>query len=201
MGKSSQGEETAPNFLKGYCKISHLAIKETWRETQFKILYSAYIPFLHIPDQPEKKKCPKCLMARPTLLHKLWACPLVSKFWDQVLNHINTIAPISAPKEAHLILFHSEGGGKSSPHWVHLDFSLAKRQILHEWVSPEPMLLSTWQGSQKKLMYMDRLHADMSKEARTVPLLKKWRTYIEATLEATDRQAHGVISLHHLVCK
>lgn len=64
--KEFPGEETDPNFLKGYCKISRLAINEAWRETQFKILHRAYIPFLHIPDQPEKKKCPKCLMARPT---------------------------------------------------------------------------------------------------------------------------------------
>lgn len=83
--KDFPGENMENNFLKGYYKISRLAINESWRETQFKILHRAYIPFLHIPDQSKKVKCPKCLMDRPTLQHKLWSCPKVRKFWDQVL--------------------------------------------------------------------------------------------------------------------
>lgn len=124
-------------------------------------------------------------MVRPIILHKLWSYPPMSKLWDHILSYINTITAVPVPKEATLLLFHSEGERKTTPHWVHLSLLLAKRQILQKWISAEPMLVSKWQTSLKKLMYMDKLHADM-KEARTVPFFKKWRTYIEATLEASD---------------
>lgn len=84
--KDFPGEETAMNILRGYRKITHLTINENWKETQLKILHRAYIPFVKVPGQPEKENCPKCYHHRPTLIHKLWTCPAVSKFWDQVIT-------------------------------------------------------------------------------------------------------------------
>lgn len=77
-------EEVASHLLARYrdtCKI----ISEIWRESQFKIIHKAYLPYFHTGKdlKPDKNKltsiCPKCSSPKPTLKHTLWDCPKIQQ--------------------------------------------------------------------------------------------------------------------------
>lgn len=67
-------------ILMGHLKLMKHVMNEAWRETQYKILHKAYIPFLIILDKPDTVLCTKRDAPKPSLFHKLYECPAVSLF-------------------------------------------------------------------------------------------------------------------------
>lgn len=80
-------------------------VTEFWHEQQFKIMHRAYIPFLSSLQQTPKRQCPLCDQERPTLLHRLWTCPHISAFWNQVENFTFQVTGRTPTKDIFPILF------------------------------------------------------------------------------------------------
>lgn len=145
--KDVQGADIQDKLLTGYHKITKLAINKTSKETQYKILHRAYIPFLNLPHQPEASPCPKFRTRKPTLLHMLWSCPMIDTFWDQVFDYVKLITKTLIPKDEIFLLFHYDKTQKNPrsrviPSWAHLSFLLDKRIIMKEWLTRDKPQLS-----------------------------------------------------------
>lgn len=57
-------------ILEVYAITLKLVTNESWRETQFKLMHKAYIPFSTEHSTPKEASCPWCSVSRPTLYHR-----------------------------------------------------------------------------------------------------------------------------------
>lgn len=67
------------------------------------------------------------------------------------------------------------------PPWVHLGFLLAKRLIMTEWITKDSPELEDWQ-SEMKLLYLEKLNAELNGDMMTAMFMKRWKTFIETVL-------------------
>jgi len=52
--------------------------------------------------------CWKCQIAKGTLMHALWECPVISAFWSSVLSYMQGWIPCSLPKSPRLCLLETK---------------------------------------------------------------------------------------------
>lgn len=184
------GDEDLPDkILDGYRLIRKLTISETWRETQFKIIHRAYFPFRFNKEDPSQALCPWCSLPRPTLLHRLWECPVVTNYWNDVVAYINKTSHINLHRDCLLCLFSITPSASSSssldfpniPHWAHICLLVATRTIMSHWIMTSPPSLPAVIKALTSLFYLERLDLITSNLRFTPRFFKHWRRFLEAT--------------------
>lgn len=137
-------------FLEGYLKLCKCIINETWRETQFKLIHRAFIPFLSSNSPSHLAAYPQCGSKKPSLFHRFWLCPPISTFWDHIITFIHRITELLIPKTPQLLLFsyslpkhpHPEELRICISQWTHLCLLAARKNIFKVWTTSHPPTIS-----------------------------------------------------------
>lgn len=111
--KSLQKEFHDPNLteriLTGYHQPTRCIITETWRETHFRIIHRRYSTFFcpstTISATSHISKCPKCLQEKPSLLHCMWSCTHLKKYWRNILDYIQKVTKSKLRTDFYVWLF------------------------------------------------------------------------------------------------
>lgn len=110
-------------------------------------LQRPYVPYFVLQhDHAEAQtgfRCPKCDARRPTLMHCIWLCTHIAKFWDKVGRCIRLMAGFDTPQDPLLYIFRSlddslgTGQGRLSfvPQWVHTCLLAERRLIMKHWAN------------------------------------------------------------------
>lgn len=146
--RTLRSSEAQHRILRGYNTMCLFVQNEFWREKQLKILHGAYLPCLKWAPDHTHRICSLCGKYLPTLLHKLWLCPRISRFWDKILQFIMATLGLLLPKDIYALMFGyldttlahiSKSDRKSLVHhklWILNCLMIARRAILKQWTAP-----------------------------------------------------------------
>lgn len=195
--KDIQSEDLDIKLLQGYRKVTNIMINETWREMQFKLLHRAYFPFLTSEkSNPYYRSCPHCGTHKPSLFHRLWSCPPIANFWDQVSVFMEFITKKKLHKSPLLFLFSYEDSAPqptsaktTSTHihqWSHLCLLAARRVLMKTWTKPPPPSITLLKKELTELLYKEKLDAVLQNHVPTKRFFIRWRQYIEGTFSPSE---------------
>lgn len=179
-------DNTLPErILEGYRHIHKLTISETWRETQFQIIHRAYYLFRTNEAGSTQAQCPWCSLPYHTLLHRLWECPTITRYWNLVPAHIFKINNIQLPNNPLLCIFgceplpstSSSAGSLNLTQWTHITLLVARRTIMSHWIKPTPPSLPAVECSMLSFFNLERLNTIVLNFRSTSRFFARWCKY------------------------
>lgn len=152
-------------------------------------MHRAYYPFYINKEDPTQMKCPWCSLPRPTLIHRLWDCTAITKYWDSIMAYIGKINKTLITKDRLLCLFGYTPSTSSPPgrgplnisQWAHLCLLVAGRTIMAHWITTTQPNLPAVKRVMLSLFYLERLDTIMLNFRSTSRFFTRWCQYIEAT--------------------
>ena len=144
-------------------KAQKQSINTRLKLLQYKWLTRVYITpeKLHHISNNIPDTCTKCQKDKGTLIHCLWECPVIQRFWENILKCLSEIFGIKIPLCARLCILgiypeHFSQGKKQSKI---LDFGLlhARRIIALNWKSMESPSISQWKRELSENIGLERL--------------------------------------------
>lgn len=153
-------EEEWDAILKNVKKVSR---ELRTRLVQFKILQKIYwtpqrLHRLGLSDSPA---CWKCQQEGGTLVHVLWECPEIQKFWSSIHKVIQKIVgqSISFCGRLYILGDPSILSHLPSPlaQWTQTTIMMGRKLIVKDWKGPSVPSFSLWHSSLSQLAALERL--------------------------------------------
>uniref|UniRef100_A0A3P9KC19 Reverse transcriptase domain-containing protein n=1 Tax=Oryzias latipes TaxID=8090 RepID=A0A3P9KC19_ORYLA len=135
------------------------------RENQYRILHRLqYTPqLLHRFNPQSPPLCIKCKTGLGTYYHCIWQCPLIIRFWKNIVTEVSCIFHKTIPLNPALFLLgvSVERPPLSGQEMVLLQklLHLARRCILLQWIQGQPPSVTQWYREAFKVLPMERLSA------------------------------------------
>lgn len=91
-------------------------------------------------------ECTRCGKTTGTYLHKFWGCPVVARFWREVVELINHHLELALPTNPELFLGIQEDEQRTRCTKILISylFYYAKREIILKWNSFLPPCIASW---------------------------------------------------------
>lgn len=109
-----------------------------------------------IPDT-----CFKCNEAQGTLIHCIWECKKIGKFWREVTDKIATILSVNIPLNSKMILLHLHPTDLKlrTKEYAFIDFAIlqAKRVIAFNWKKTDSPTIGVWIENMAQCMSLERI--------------------------------------------
>ncbi|XP_044131118.1 uncharacterized protein LOC122924254 [Bufo gargarizans] len=197
-----EDEDMAQKMVKGWEVVRRHVVNESWRDTQFRLMYRAIYGF-NIPPHPAKPdritSCPKCGVSFTDLFHGIWTCPQSKRVWEEVGTLVKGIWGREFPLSPQLYLFHyeeGEAGQGGLPRLFHTICMMVKRSILQTWLQADAPGVQSIIEQLKKVFYLERLNSLAGKERQAKGLFQKWKPFIAHCM--SDEEIRLIMSLFTL---
>ena len=147
-------------------------------------MYIAPVKLHHMSDNiPDI--CTKCLNDKGTLLHCLWECPKIQKFWKDVIKCLSEVFNINIPLNVKLCVLgiYPVGFTQTAKQTKLLDFGLlqARRAIALQWKSMDAPSMKQWIKELSECIGLERLtYIVKGKRKEFVYLWEPYMNIIEA---------------------
>lgn len=127
------------------------AISVNLRLIQFKYLHRVYFTRARLwrAGLIASPVCLRCKHEEGTLIHTIWHCSALSRFWRTVLTCLSEVLGWDLPCSPRLVLLHileGIGGNVYKRHLMLLGFTLAKRDIARAWKAERAPSVSAWKN-------------------------------------------------------
>lgn len=127
------------------------AISMRLRLIQFKFLHRVYFTRARLwrAGLIASPECLRCGEDVGTLLHTVWQCPPLCRFWGRVLSCLSEVLGWELPTSPRFALLHvmeGVGGNIYKRHLLWLGLVLAKRDIALVWKASQAPPLSKWKA-------------------------------------------------------
>lgn len=187
-------------WLKSCGKVMKCLPSASLQETYLKTLQRAYIsPWQrrHMVTE-ETGHCKKCGATEANFYHCLWDCSKIKRFWNKLLDYINTIFSLKLTRSPIpcLLLNFSE--------WVVVEkdkqlfallvvfLTVAKQCILLHWIKRSVPLLHEFRARILSIIYYERQKAFPEIERGVEQFYKKWSPYIDKLPQVTQTHIQKV---------
>lgn len=128
-----------------------LMISARDRFIQLKFIHRVYYTPQRLariyPTQTDR--CPKCMGELGTFIHVVWECPLIQKFWTEVVEVINAVGNLNIQRNPIILLLGVCDNVIPSVHkrlFVFYASFYARKAILLRWKQPDPPTVTQWRG-------------------------------------------------------
>lgn len=112
-----------------------------------KLIHRAYSTYFYPPiPKLRTSKASKCKLKKPNLMHCIWNCPVITHFWDRILNYMHRISKIKLPIDPYLWSFNifpdqpiittgiRRDMGARPKDWIQICLLTAKRYMMRHWI-------------------------------------------------------------------
>lgn len=121
---------TLQRIVKSFCLCIHLCLYHClWQHTGGYLLKG---------KSRESPLCPRCLVDTGTLVHMLWKCPKLHRYWAEVISTINSIWNLRLTTDPKLCLLGWLDEEQYTPHTyiaILRTLFLARKLIARKWLS------------------------------------------------------------------
>lgn len=130
------------------------------RLVQFKILQRIY--WLHRVGLSDSPTCWKCRQDSGTLVHVLWECPEIQKFWSSIHKVIQEIVDQSIPFWGRLYILGDPSTISHLPsplaQWTQTTTMLGRKLLVKDWKGPSVPSFGLWHSSLAQLAALEKLY-------------------------------------------
>lgn len=176
--------------------LSSAALQETHLKTLQRAYFSPSQRKHMVPD--ENGRCKKCTATDATFFHCFWDCSKIKRFWDKVLNYINTVLSLKLVKHPISCLFLNFSDWDLGPLAAQIRpllvvvLTVAKQCILFHWIGRSPPSLHEVKSRLLDILYYERQKVFPDVEKGVYPFYRKWGLYIIRLSQDTQDQIQKV---------
>lgn len=168
-------------------KAQTQTINTRFKLLQYKWLMRTYMTpvKLHYMNGNIPDTCTKCLDNKGTLLHCLWECPRIQKFWKDVINCLSEVFHINVPLNAKLCVLgiYPLNFIQRQKQTMLLNFGLlqARRVIALNWKSADAPSMKQWIKELSECLGLERLtYIAKGKQKQFVHLWEPYMSIVES---------------------
>lgn len=175
------------------------AIQISLRLIQFKYLHRVYYTRVRLwrAGLIASPVCLRCMHEEGTLMHTIWHCNALSRFWRAVLTCLSEVLGWDLPHSPRLVLLHimeGIGGNIYKSHLMLLGFTLAKRDIARVWKAKRAPSVSAWKNGLDFCMGLEvPVFKARGSPRKHYKIWRRWADYRGLVLESPpDQCAEGL---------
>ncbi|OCT79508.1 hypothetical protein XELAEV_18026318mg [Xenopus laevis] len=143
----------------------------------------------------DNSNCPKCGQPGADLMHCLWSCPYIRRFWNQIRDYANrhlvNFVPLSAAwalwgitPNAHTRIT------RGAKRLLLIITAVAKKTILQVWITNSPPTVKLFLEKLVRVFYMDWIEASLNKNAIVQRFFETWETFIDIVPQTIRLRLH-----------
>lgn len=168
----------------------HASTNPNHQFIHFKVIHRAYLTtrirhVMGLSPHPYCNFCgPGCV---DTLVHMLWDCPDVQKFWDRVLDVLYKASRICIPKDPVILLLNDNSQfplcEKVRKFWL-AAMTAAKKSLVQRWKPPHDLSIKHWLHSLLEILYLELSSARTNHaNPRTVSMWENWISTVKTFVD------------------
>ncbi|OCT72413.1 hypothetical protein XELAEV_18035393mg [Xenopus laevis] len=153
------------------------------------------IPELTTEERRDSSSCPKCEQTGANLIHCLWSCPYIRRFWTQVRDyatrHLVNFVPLSAAWAiwGKIPTTHSRIT-QGARRLLLIVSAVARKTILQVWITTTPPTIKLFLEKLVRVFHMDWTEASLNKNTIVKWFFETWETFIDICPQTVKIRLH-----------